>query len=120
MVPVTEKPVIWEGTSKEDMSAFSEAVRQDAGFALWQVQQGVHPPNSKALALVGQGVHEIRISDGDAYRVIYIAKLPEAVYVLHAFQKKAKSGIATPKPELDLAQSRLKTLMQRRKAEGKQ
>jgi phage-related protein len=117
-VTVATKPVVWEASSKEDVSGFPEDIREDAGYALWLIQQGEDPPNTRPLALVGSGVREIRLSDGDAYRVLYVAKFTEAVYVLHAFQKKAKAGIATPKPDVDLASSRYKLLIQRRKLEG--
>lgn len=68
---------------------------------------------------IGSGAREIRVEDGDAYRVIYVAKFEEAIYVLHAFQKKSKKGIATPKKDLDLAKARYTQLVQRRALEAK-
>ena len=108
------KPVRWEGPSKEDVSGFPDDVRQDVGHALFLVQRGESPPNGGPLPTVGNGVWEIRADDGDAYRVIYIAKFEEAVYVLHAFEKKSTKGIATPKRHLDRAAKRYKALVARR------
>lgn len=110
----SDKPVRWEGSSKEDARAFPEGIRQDIGHALWLVQCGEDPPDGGSMPSIGSGVCEIRAVDGDAYRVLYVAKFEEAVYVLHAFQKKSKSGIATPKKDLDLAKRRYKGLIARR------
>lgn len=86
------------------MRAFPEAVRHDAGYQLEKVQRGDPPDDFKPLSTVGKGVQEIRIWDrSGTYRVVYTARLEDAVYVLHAFQKKAQ---ATPKRELDLARKR--------------
>lgn len=108
------KIVLWEGSSKADLRGFPEGVREDVGHALWLVQQGEDPPDGRSMSSIGPGACEIRADDGDAYRVIYIAKFEEAIYVLHAFQKKSKSGIATPKNELDRARKRYTSLVQRR------
>lgn len=97
------------GSSLEDLRAFPEAARREAGYQLHQVQQGLDPDSWKPMPSVGSGVREIRVRDqAGAFRVIYIATRPEAIYVLHAFQKKTQ---ATPKRDLDLAEARLRELM---------
>lgn len=84
-----------------------------AGFELWQVQNGDEPSDSKPMSDIGIGVAEIRIRLDRAFRVIYLAKLPEAVYVLHAFEKKARK---TPQPDIDLARKRYRDLMNERRS----
>ena len=82
--------------------------RKEAGVELHKVQQGIEPTDWKPMTSVGPGVQEIRIRDGSgAFRVVYVAKIESAVYVLHAFQKKTEQ---TAKRDLDLAQARLKTI----------
>ena len=73
-----------------DLRAFPKDARQEVGFALDQVQQGLPPPDWKPMAAIGPGVNEIRVRAGGQYRVLYVAKFAEAVYVLHAFQKKPR------------------------------
>src|SRR5260221_11558078 len=86
-------------------------VRREAGFQIDRVQRGLDPDNWKPMKTVGPGVREIRIRDAaGAFRVIYIATLADAIYVLHAFQKKT---LATSKRDLDLARARFKELMRR-------
>jgi phage-related protein len=106
------KPVSWLGDSRERLREFSEEARAVAGFELWEVQQGKEPSDWKPMPSVGLGVNEIRVRAGGAFRVIYVAKFAEAVYVLHAFQKKARK---TPKPDLELARQRFRELVQERK-----
>ena len=101
------------------MRAFPDDVSQDAGHALWLVEKGEDPPDWRFLPEIGSGVCEIRVDDGDAYRGIYVAQFEEAIYVLHAFQKKSKKGIATPKNEIDLAKRRYRDLVKRREMEAK-
>jgi phage-related protein len=84
-----------------------------AGFELWQVQNGDDPSDSKPMPSVGVGVAEIRIRIDGAFRILYLAKLPEAVYVLHAFQKKTPK---TSKPDIDLAKQRYRDLMGERRS----
>lgn len=93
----------------EDLKKFPRAVQRDIGLALFRVQLGDTPRKAKPLKGV-PGVHEIR-SDfrNDTFRAVYTVKLGAKVYVLHAFQKKSKSGIATPKADMDLIRRRLKT-----------
>ena len=109
---MTIKRVIWLADSREQLSEFAAAARGVAGFELWEVQQGKEPSDCKPMPAIGLGVKEIRVRVGGAYRVIYLAKFAEAVYVLHAFQKKAQK---TPKADIDLARTRFRQLIQERK-----
>ena len=104
------KPVRWVGSSKEDLRAFPEEVRRRIGGALWDAQLGLKAPYAKPLkGFGGAGVLEIVDDfDGDTYRAVYTVRFAGAIYVLHAFQKKSKRGIATPKAELGLIGERLK------------
>lgn len=104
------KSVRWVGSSKEDVSEFPAEVRRRVGAALWEAQIGRKTPYAKPLKGFGDaGVLEIVDDfDGDAFRMVYTVRFAEAVYVLHAFQKKSKRGVATPKAELDLIEQRLK------------
>lgn len=95
-----------------DLRAFSETARREAGYQLDRVQTGRDPDDWKPMATVGQGVKEIRIRDADgAYRVIYLAKLADAVFVLHCFQKKTEQ---TSDKDIQLARKRYKDLMKER------
>lgn len=104
------KPVFWIGSAKADLSAFPEEVKDSIGFALYVAQQGGKHASVKPLrGFGGAGVLEVvEDHDGDTYRAVYTVKFAGRVYVLHSFQKKSKSGIATPKAELDLIKARLK------------
>ena len=106
---IQAKPVHWVGSSKEDLSAFPEGVRQRVGGALWDAQMGQKAPFAKPLkGFGGGGVLEVVDDfDGDTYRAVYTVRFREVVYVLHAFQKKSTRGIQTPKRELDLIRQRL-------------
>lgn len=107
----TPKLLYWVGSSLAEVRAFPEAVRTDVGFALWVAQQGQRPRQAKVMKGIvsGSGVLEIvERHDGDAYRVVYTVRFTEAVYVLHAFQKKSKRGIKTPKHDIDLIRDRLR------------
>jgi len=91
------------------------------GVALFVVQIGGTPPSAKQWKGLGSGVYEL-IEDyrGDAYRAVYTLRIAGSVYVLHAFQKKSKSGIKTPKPDSDLIERRLNQLLERLRSEGAQ
>ena len=92
------KPVEWVGSSKEDLKKFPAAVQDQVGFALYQAQVGLKHRAAKSLKGLGANILEIvSRQDGDAYRAVYTVRFKAAIYVLHAFQKKAKRGIATPK-----------------------
>src|SRR6185295_18316427 len=98
------KPVHFVGTSREDLRELPDSAQETAGFQLFKVQQGKEPDDWKPMPSVGAGVQEIRVRDErGAYRVFYVAKFEEAVYVLHVFQKRSKK---TAQPDLDLGKSR--------------
>lgn len=102
------KPVRWVGSSRKDVRSFPPAVRLGIGHALYTAQRGATDPAAKALKGFGSGVLEI-VTDhrGDTWRSVYTVRFAGAVYVLHAFQKKSKTGIATPQQELELVKRRL-------------
>ena len=104
------KPVRWVASSKDDLSAQPESVRGDVGQALYVAQRGGRHADAKALkGFSSAGVLEVVTRhDGDAFRAVYTVRFAAAIYVLHVFQKKSKSGIATPKKDIDLVKSRLK------------
>lgn len=113
------KSLKWIGSSKKDLLAFPEEVCSEMGFALYNAQLGETHESAKMFRGHGSGIYEI-VSDYDknAYRAIYIVNIGEAVYVLHAFQKKSKKGIATPKEEIEVIKERLKQLKQGLKEKG--
>jgi phage-related protein len=103
------KPVEFLGDSLRELKQLPEGVRRQAGRQLDLVQQGKEPVDWKPMAAVGAGVCEIRLRDEyGIYRVIYVAKLADKIYVLHCFQKKTQ---ATSKPDIDLARRRLTELL---------
>lgn len=104
------KPLFWLGTSRKKLSAFPEEVKDVMGYALHLAQRREKSPAAKPLkGFGGAGVLEIVDDhDGNTYRAVYTVRFGDAVYVLHAFQKKAKSGIATPAREIDTIKERLK------------
>jgi phage-related protein len=104
------KPVEWIGSSRNDLRKFPEEVQQMMGFALYRAQLGKKHPDAKPLkGFKGSGVLEVvEDFDGDTFRAVYTVKFEGIVYVLHAFQKKSKRGIATPKQDIELIEMRLK------------
>jgi phage-related protein len=105
-----EKPrkLIWLVDSLVRLTGFPPIVRKRLGFAMYQAQIGQRHESAKMLHGFAETVWQVRADDpGGTYRAVYVVQLGEAVYVLHAFQKKATSGIATPKRELDLIRQRL-------------
>jgi phage-related protein len=107
---IRPKPVRWVGSSREDLRSFPEEVRWQVGGALWDAQIGLKAPFAKPLrGFRGAGVLEV-VDDfgGDTYRAVYTTRFAGIVYVLHAFQKKSKHGIATPRTDLELIEQRLK------------
>ncbi len=104
------KKVIWIGSSQKVIKDFPLEVRKAIGFALYQAQEGNKHINAKPLkGFSGAGVLEIvEDFDSDTYRAVYTVKFEEFIYVIHAFQKKSKTGIKTPKQEIDLIKKRLK------------
>jgi phage-related protein len=106
------KPVVFAGDSLKRLREFPEDVRHDAGYQLDKVQRGQTPDDCKPMPSIGKGVEEIRIwDDSGTYRVIYTARLRDAVYVLHAFQKKTQ---ATSKRDVDVARQRLAQVLKER------
>ena len=105
------KPLFWVGASKKALKGFPPVVGHMMGFALFQAQTGGKHVDAKPLkGFGGAGVLEVVAGqDGSTFRAVYTVKLAGAVYVLHAFQKKSKKGVKTPKAELDLIRKRLKT-----------
>lgn len=107
-----EKQLFWLGSSLADIRAFPEDARRRAGFELSLVQQGKMPSDWKPMPDVGAGVVEIRIHTGREHRVFYVARFEEAVYVLHAFEKKTQK---TARRDLELARARLAELARERR-----
>jgi phage-related protein len=103
------KPAEFRGSALDDLRAFPQAARREAGHQLDQVQHGRKPDDWKPMNTVGRGVRQIRIRDAaGAYRVLYVAKFDDAVYVLHCFQKKTQK---TSKADLNLAVQRYRDLL---------
>ena len=102
------KPVEFLGDSLDRLREFPDDAKQDAGYQLDRVQNGLQPDDFKPMPTIGKGVEEIRVRDDNGtFRVIYTARLADAVYVLHAFQKKTQ---ATSKRDIDLAKQRFALL----------
>lgn len=103
------KAVRWLGSSRDDLRGFPEEVRNRVGGALWEAQLGRKAPYAKPLkGFGGAGVLEVVDDfDGDTYRAVYTVRFAGVVYVLHAFQKKSKRGVATPRQEIALIVQRL-------------
>ena len=115
------KPVIWVGTSLKDLREFPAPVQDHMGYALYVAQRGGKHQDAKALSgFGGAGVLEV-IKDyrGDTFRAVYTLKYAGTVYVLHAFQKKSKSGRQTPRRDIELIKQRLREAEQIAR-EGKQ
>ena len=110
------KRLRWVGRSKEELDAFPGPARREVGYALYLAQIGMKATKAKPLrGFGGAGVLEVLADhDGNAYRAVYTIKFPEAVYLLHAFQKKSKTGIATPKQNLEIVKQRLKQVVEQR------
>ena len=108
------KPLRWIASAKDDLSAMPTEVRRAVGYALFAAQQGEKHDDAKVLKGFGDAavLEIIARHDGDTFRAVYTVRFGEMVYVLHVFQKKSKSGIATPKKELELIRKRL-TLAER-------
>ena len=106
------KPVEWLGDSLARLRDFPRNAMREAGHELERVQDGREPKDWKPMSTIGIGVNELRVRMGGAFRVIYIAKFAEAVYVLHAFQKKSRR---TALLDIELARSRFRNLLQTRR-----
>jgi phage-related protein len=107
------KSIRFLGDSLESLREFPDDARQDAGYQLDQIQRGMQPTDFKPMPSVGKGVEELRVRDeSGAFRVIYIARLPQAVFVLHAFQKKTRT---TARKDIEIARERHADLMRDRR-----
>jgi phage-related protein len=106
---MADKPIIWLGSALTEVRAFPDEARQEVGFQLRRVQQGLRPTDWRPMNIIGPGTIEIRIHSRGEYRVFYIAKFAEAVYVLHAFQKRTKK---TPENQIEVARRRFAELNQ--------
>ncbi len=108
------KSATFVGSSLDDLRDFPKSARRETGFQLDKVQNGEDADDWKPMPTVGNGVHEIRVRDeSGAFRLMYVAKFPEAVYVLHAFQKKTR---ATARGDLALAKDRYREVLTRRRS----
>jgi|SRR5271163_2047454 len=109
--------VAWEGDAREVLQSFPEDVRQNLGFQLWQMQQGERPSDYRPLPSVGAGVFELRDQDERSwYRVIYLSRIHDVIYVLHCFEKKSRE---MPRRDFEKARQRLKTVKARLAEERK-
>jgi phage-related protein len=118
------RPVIWVGSSRKDLGALPEPVQDHIGYALYVAQRGGRHDTAKTLAgFGGAGVVEV-IADhrGDTFRTVYTVRLGDAVYVLHAFQKRSKTGRATPRRDIELIKLRLREAEQiaKRRSDGEE
>ena len=108
-----DKPLQWLGASRSDVRAFPRDARRIAGLQLRRLQQGLDPLDWKLMAVVGTGVREIRIHTALEHRVLYVAKFAEAIYVLHAFQKRSRK---TAPRDIELARARFRSVVAERRA----
>ena len=106
------KPLLWLGSSRNDVRNFPTEARKRVGYDLHLLQSGLDPSDWKPVSAVGSGVREIRIHSGLEHRVLYIAKFEEGVYVLHAFEKKSRR---TGNADLELARERLREVLKARR-----
>ena len=108
------RPISWIKAARKDFEDFPVGAQIEMGRALTVLAEGRMPDIAKPLVGLGTGVMELALKHrGDAFRVVYALKIDDDIWVIHAFQKKAKSGIKTPKHEIDLIQERLKRLKER-------
>jgi phage-related protein len=106
------KRVVWLGSSLEEVRCWTDEAQRDTGYQLFKIQSGLDPLDWKPMPSIGSGVQELRIHTGKEYRVIYVAKWAEAVYVLHVFEKKARK---TPQTALNIARQRLQRLLSQKR-----
>ena len=110
------RPVTWLGDSRRQVRSFPPEVRKSIGVALYDAQKGDKAPTAKPFKGIASGVFEIALRfDKDAYRVVYAVQIGRRVYVLHAFQKKSKHGISTPRQDVDLIEQRYKQALKMEK-----
>jgi phage-related protein len=107
--PRPVRPLRWIASSWKDYRDFPPPVQHGFGFGLFLAQTGQHPPAAKPLKGLGSGVVELLDDfDGDTYRAVYAVRFESAVYVLHAFKKKSKRGVSTPRSDIELIRRRLR------------
>ncbi len=111
-----DKPLAWLGSARRDIRAFPADAQRRSGFQLRKVQQALDPDDWKPMTSVGPGVREIRIQTGLAHRVFYLATFEEAVYVLHAFEKRTRK---TAPHDVKLARDRYRALLKKRTEDAK-
>ena len=105
-----EKPIYWVGTSYNDLLLFPVSVKQEAGYQSHRVKSGLEPEDWKPFSAIGAGVKEVRIKEqGGIFRIMYVAKFQNKIYVLHAFQKKTQK---TRKQDIDIAKARYSAIEQ--------
>jgi phage-related protein len=109
---VSGKPLFWVGGALARLRGFPAVARREAGHQLYQVQLGLDPSDWKPMASVGPGVIEIRVHESGEYRVLYLAKFAEGVYVLHAFEKRTRQ---TRKADIELARRNLAEVLRHRR-----
>ena len=108
------RPISWIKGARKDFDDFPHGAQLEMARALTILAEGQMPDIAKLLAGFGSGVMELALKHrGDAYRVVYALQIDDDIWVVHAFQKKSKSGIKTPKAEIDLVHERLKRLKER-------
>lgn len=108
---LNSRPISWIKAARKDFDDFPANAQIEMAYALTIVAEGQWPDLAKPLAGFGAGVMELALKHrGDAYRVVYAVQIGDDIWVIHAFQKKSKSGIKTPKPDIDLIRERLKRL----------
>ena len=103
--------MLWAGSALADLRRFPENARRRAGYQLRRLQEGLEPGDWKPMPLLGAGVREIRIRTGREHRILYVTRFEEAIYVLHAFEKKTQR---TARADLDLAKRRLSEVLRYR------
>ncbi|WBU49100.1 type II toxin-antitoxin system RelE/ParE family toxin [Kosakonia pseudosacchari] len=111
----TLKPIIWIGSSYDDLRAFPECVRKDAGYQLHKIQAGLEATDWKPMMEIGAGVAEIRLRDhAGAFRIFYLARFEDALYVLHCFHKKSQR---TPFKDKTIARTRYRALVEHHRSQ---
>lgn len=108
------KDIIWLGTTHKCLKGYPINVRREIGFNLDKIQRGLEPSDWKPMASIGPGVKELRIHEENEYRVLYVAKFEEAVYILHSFVKKTQQ---TTKKDIDIAKKRFVEMLEMRRAQ---
>ena len=112
------KPVVWLGDSLQELRAFPVAVQDEMGYAIYLAQRGDKHVSAKPLKGLGGVLEVVSKHRGDTFRAVYTLRFADHLFVLHAFQKKSKSGIATPKADIELIKQRQKQAIEISKRKG--